>query len=425
MNKLDLANDEVILLDDHDVDYSGTLDVSCFDDLYLTNKRIIGLGENRRGAVRLVIPFGLIKKYQGEYCIDSAENSDLGECLRIQTLNGIEEFCIPDNDQPSVGLLKSMFSDEKIENKRLALWICKIKEVLSVDESSDNELESSIEQETPVVEQKAPTIPEIKPQVVEVIRCRKCGAKMSPQDRFCPECGTPVVEEEKKIEPAPAKEAPHKNPNKCPVCGEILPSDAIRCPSCGYEIHGREAVSSVKEFAKEFSSINDEEKKMVMIKMFPVPNTKEDITEFMYLATTNFDAGYYATHRHSENVDSAWFAKIEQCREKAHAMFAPDELAPIEKLYQDSVGKVAKIRKTKLIMTISGIAVIILSVVLLCITPAMKSSDSESSNSPLVYVALGLLAVGIIVLVIGLKKKKSHKEVEEAKIAKANKKNNH
>ena len=39
-----------------------------------------------------------------------------------------------------------------------------------------------------------------------------------------------------------------------------------------------------------------------------IPNTKEDIFEFMLLASSNFDAFYYATHLHVEDISDAWLS---------------------------------------------------------------------------------------------------------------------
>ena len=82
---------------------------------------------------------------------------------------------------------------------------------------------------------------------------------------------------------------------KCPACGEIIPAMSVICPSCGYEFRDIEANSSVKNL---FSMVNEiyssnekdsakEERLKMVINNFPVPNTKEDILEFLFLAVPN------------------------------------------------------------------------------------------------------------------------------------------
>lgn len=82
---------------------------------------------------------------------------------------------------------------------------------------------------------------------------------------------------------------------KCPRCGEIIPAMSVRCPTCGYELRNIDANQSVQ---KLFSMVNDiyslqtsesekEEKAKVLINNFPIPTTKDDILEFLFLAIPN------------------------------------------------------------------------------------------------------------------------------------------
>lgn len=96
----------------------------------------------------------------------------------------------------------------------------------------------------------------------------------------------------------------------CPNCGAQVPPLTLKC-DCGYEFTQKAKVSSVQELSdkieiimnepttysnvdgedsilnlKKIFTIMDERKQRVMdlISMFPVPNTKEDIVEFLSLA---------------------------------------------------------------------------------------------------------------------------------------------
>ena len=80
----------------------------------------------------------------------------------------------------------------------------------------------------------------------------------------------------------------------CPNCGKQVPPMTLKC-ECGYEFTKAKAISSVQELVEKIdlinldrSSISEREKKICdTIELFPVPNTKEDILEFMSLATSN------------------------------------------------------------------------------------------------------------------------------------------
>lgn len=451
--------DEVILLEDDSISYNGSVEnLDYLEKVILTNKRIIGVWVEKRTEKTFEIGLDQIKKYNGQPQVGEYEDDEIGECLRIQTICGNECFALNDSDDESLKeTFKSMFSSKKKVNKNIALWVGKINEaVIGCDKPAPQAApvkEAVTQPETKtVVEEvmicaecgtKMPTgtkfcpscgtpanQPKVVEKVVEVIRCRKCGAKMNADTKFCPSCGTPVVEEPKAAAPVPPvpsvaerKETKQNKVQKCPICGEIIPSDALTCPSCGHEVRGREAVGSVQAFFDKISSIDNEDKKIEAIKMYVIPNNKEDIMEFMFLAVSNFDAKLYATNKQGENIAGAWYTKIEQCYKKAMIMFTdPNDIAKIEKMYKETQTETKNIKKTKLIMTVSGIAAIILSILLIMIgTP--RDAEGNAQAGPLSYIAMAILAVGIIVLVLGLKKKKTNKQLEEERIAKMNNKN--
>ena len=129
--------------------------------------------------------------------------------------------------------------------------------------------------------------------------------------------------------------------------------DAFRshCPSCGYEIRDARSSSSVRELAQKLERIEAErmapiEEKKSLIKMvfgkyfkeedeveeaqkrfekhkrqqktnliinFSVPNTREDILEFMILASSNIDVKKGI----DDEVSKAWLSKLDQVYEKA------------------------------------------------------------------------------------------------------------
>ncbi len=407
MSKLELGIDEVILLEEGTVSYCGSLKkVNSFERLFLTNKRIVALYRDLRGEKSFSILPREIKRYNDQYQVDCYYNQKIGECLRIQTINGIELFKIGARTEESLtDSIKNIFFNKRTENERINLWIDKIREAF---ESVKSEPIISVPKPTPINE---------KPKSDEgSFFCIKCGQKLSIGTKFCTSCGTPVVQEQKpeKTEP-PAipkqKENRENKIQKCPVCGEILAYDAITCPSCGHEVRNREAAVSVQSFFDRISSIQDEKKKIETIKMYVIPNDKEDIMEFMILATTNFDAKLYATNKQVETIASAWRTKIEQCYKKAMLLFTDEkDIQRIKKLYKETKIKTKVITYSKWLLIILGVVLIIASFALIGTAPRETAPDGTTTSFGVqAYVGLGCLPLGIISLVFGIIKKKNSK----------------
>ena len=243
--------------------------------------------------------------------------------------------------------------------------------------------------------------------------CSKCGKKIADDALFCDGCGAKVGGDSPKARSESPKQ--EGKVHKCPYCGEVLAHDALKCPTCGKEIRGREVAQSLQVFFEKINSIDDEDKKIELIKTFPIPNNREDILEFMFLATSNFDAKYYATNKNKDSVASAWLSKIEQCYEKGKVMLSSQsDLAQLNNLYQKVHAQTKNVVKTKFILIIAGFLLIILGLVIVCIW--------GKDNTAIGAVGIALLALGIVGVVFGFKRKKTNKEIEEEKIEKANKK---
>ena len=82
---------------------------------------------------------------------------------------------------------------------------------------------------------------------------------------------------------------------KCPACGAIISYMQTHCPQCGTEIGNIGATKSVQKLselineatAKEFNKEKRFERIKNIIQSFPVPTTKEDIMEFLFMAAPN------------------------------------------------------------------------------------------------------------------------------------------
>lgn len=80
----------------------------------------------------------------------------------------------------------------------------------------------------------------------------------------------------------------------CPMCGRQVPALTLKC-ECGHEFQTTpgEKKSSVQELVEKIDKIkagksgNIEQQVRDLISLFPVPNTKEDIVEFLALSAPN------------------------------------------------------------------------------------------------------------------------------------------
>ena len=239
--------------------------------------------------------------------------------------------------------------------------------------------------------------------------CWKCGNQLNDDAVFCDKCGTKVAREEqpetvKQTETKPVNTEPTKKEKqsdgeiyKCPFCGEILPYDALTCPSCGKELRGRDVTNSIQKFVEKLENAADPYKKAELIRNFPIPNSREDIMEFMLLASTNYYAPVYAGEKNRSIEIAAWRTKMDQCYRKAHMLLKdPDDLAQIDALYygrqkviktsESSTGTVPQPKKRKTtpfrVIGIISIPLCVLCSILLIVffANAVSLHSSPTSN---------------------------------------------
>lgn len=212
--------------------------------------------------------------------------------------------------------------------------------------------------------------------------CRKCGVELVENAKFCQKCGCPVEPSSK------SKRADKEYAGKmykCPNCGEIINSFEINCPACGYELRGVKATHAVREFALKLEVIESQrresrgmfkwisaqqtvsktdEQKINLIKSFSVPNSKEDMLEFMILATSNIKLSAYDdsnTHpptKAEKDLNSAWLSKADQVYEKARISYSTDDVfQEIDEIYsrcKENIKKTKKKSAIKLTLLIAG-----------------------------------------------------------------------
>ena len=169
--------------------------------------------------------------------------------------------------------------------------------------------------------------------------CANCGHKVKEYDKFCPRCGVATRKDyfSDSKNKTGRKESYDGEIKKCPHCGETLKSFEAICPTCGYELRNTVTSNYIQDFFKKLESADSPKQKDELIRHFVMPNTKEDIFEFMILAAANLEAG-------GDNTD-AWLIKLEQAYQKAKYIFKDSsELEPINNIYNNATKNYRKIR---------------------------------------------------------------------------------
>lgn len=151
-------------------------------------------------------------------------------------------------------------------------------------------------------------------EVWKMAFCDNCGKELIEGAKFCFECGTKV---NNRSENSGQRKVTYSGElHKCPQCGEVLQSFVSLCPVCGYELRGSKATDSVREFAARFAKAATLEKKIDLITTYAIPNTSEDVREFLILTLSNIGTAPAMTEQEIQ-LTNAWVAKYEQAYQKA------------------------------------------------------------------------------------------------------------
>lgn len=127
--------------------------------------------------------------------------------------------------------------------------------------------------------------------------------------------------------------------HKCPNCGELLKAFVAECPACGYEFRGTKSSEAALAFSRKYNDAQNEDQKISLLRSFPVPNTREDIFEFMILASTNL------TLEQSKKLFDAWLIKFEQAYKKAELTLKNDsDISSVKDIYNQTHTKINKKR---------------------------------------------------------------------------------
>ena len=226
--------------------------------------------------------------------------------------------------------------------------------------------------------------------------CMNCGCTVNEHANFCPRCGVSTRKDCSTISDgfSERKVTYDGEIKKCPNCGEVLHSFTPFCSSCGFEIRNAFVSNSVQELARRIQLIesnrsSDKAKNAVIerqlanvIGSFPIPNTKEDILEFMILATSNI------------GTSDAWIPKVEQAYMKAYATLkGTDTFYQIEKYYHDYQLKIKTQLKnkkksrsrgvriaTRIILIILGVNFGAIALMFICLIRFLVQNNSEEAR---------------------------------------------
>lgn len=195
--------------------------------------------------------------------------------------------------------------------------------------------------------------------------CPNCGTKLVDGDVFCGNCGKRIEAAATPCEPvfsqapteereSPTKETkPKSGITRCPACGEIVDKNAVICPSCGFGIRdvadGSIALLSQKldliESKRPQNRNSDshtttaaDERKISLIRSWPIPTNKDDLIEFAAMASGNCIAppNDYMYRTAEDALADAWRSKFDQAYVKAEHLFGDSEdFALLEELKTD------------------------------------------------------------------------------------------
>ncbi len=427
MVDLKLEQNEGILLQTTDVGrYDGNNELEIYE-LYLTNKHLISVYERSNGifskSETIVdrIPLSSISVVNGIVQVDVVDDDDYGKTMQIIYTSGKRE----------------LFELNVSPKKEYPKWEAAISEAVLKCGSTPFEAKQTQSTSPNNIANDAQN----SSNNGQKRFCQYCGTKLDLGARFCKSCGKPIEQSGRSaagyVPPQTEETFSHKQHterktvyegqlHKCPNCGELLDAFRSHCPSCGYEIRDAHSSSSVRELAQKLEQIEAErmapiEEKKSLMKMvfgkdfkeeneveeaqerfdehkrqqkanliinFSVPNTREDVLEFMILASSNIDVKKGI----DDEVTKAWLSKLDQVYEKAKLMMGnKPSFAQIKNIYDRKKAQI-KNRKFK------GLAIACFVVGgYICLFSLLFFMEETSAT------AIILLLVGIAVLVGGIK----------------------
>lgn len=235
--------------------------------------------------------------------------------------------------------------------------------------------------------------------------CVKCGKQLAEGTRFCTGCGTPVGGEAENDGTKRVQKFEGEI-RKCPNCGTVLESFQAVCPSCGFELRGDVKVaSSVQKLMDKIAEIERTREEVApvessftstkiqlnasktdvsianVIKVFPVPNTIEEILEFVMLASSNIDSSVLVNRiaratkgspsevAGQNAISEAWLSKMNQMYKKASMSFASSpKFQEVKIIYDEKIDEIKKTKKRALFLNPLSISFEVMFVLLIILS---------------------------------------------------------
>ena len=180
--------------------------------------------------------------------------------------------------------------------------------------------------------------------------CTNCGNQLRDGAKFCDNCGFQVGESDFDSKRQTVFEG---KIHKCPNCGEIVEAFQDDCPACGYQFRDTKANSSVKELSDKLEQISNlsigekdkNSRKVSLISSFAIPNTAEDLWEFIILSSSNINMKFDPDgEKDSENaLSDAWRAKFDQAYQKSKLVIdEPSQIKQIDKIHAKVHSKIKR-----------------------------------------------------------------------------------
>jgi hypothetical protein len=169
--------------------------------------------------------------------------------------------------------------------------------------------------------------------------CSSCGAINVDGVKVCQSCGCAVVNEAN-VNDGQRHQEYAGTVYKCPNCGEVLQSFVTYCPACGFELRGTKTANAAHELAAKLEAIGSkrEYQRISLIRSFAIPNTKEDIYEFIILAASNIDG--------IDDLSKAWLAKSEQAYQKAKLVFGnSSDFQSVHNIFEEANEKMKEAKR--------------------------------------------------------------------------------
>lgn len=221
--------------------------------------------------------------------------------------------------------------------------------------------------------------------------CINCGQGLVEGANFCANCGKAVNRENFTTQRKTVYEG---QIHKCPNCGETINSFVSNCPTCGYEMRDSHGVSSIRQLAMKLEQLEatrspqknmnifeqafyggtqlqkTDEQKIELIRNFAIPNTKEDILEFIIFAAANIDLKVYGLESNSDptrrELSDAWLSKLEQADQKAEILFGhTQDYLTIRNTYERKLKAINKQKRQIMWLVLGASGAIICCILLL------------------------------------------------------------